>query len=53
VKCCRSTKATSDVGVKKNSHFTAGDDASKENHGQRTTKLAAFGDALESLSSSS
>jgi len=53
VKCCHSTKAAYDVGVEKNSHFIAGDDASKENQGQRTAKSAAFWDALESLSPSS
>jgi len=52
VKCCHSTKTASDVGVE-NSHFIAGDDASKENKGQRTATSAAFWDALESLSPSS
>jgi hypothetical protein len=51
--CCHSTKAASDVGVEKNSHFIAGNDASKENKSQRRAKSAAFWDALESLSSSS
>jgi len=51
--CCHSTKAASDVGVEKNSHFIAGDEASKENQGQRRAKSAAFWDALESLSPSS
>jgi hypothetical protein len=50
--CCQSTKAASDVEVEK-SHFIAGDDASKENQGQRTSKSAAFWDAIERLSLSS
>jgi len=51
--CCQSTKAASDVEVEKNSHFIAGDDASKENQGQRTAKSATFWDAMERLSPSS